>query len=139
MTDLQSILDKAKADAAALAERLVELESPDLDMRLVCAVPSNGLQVEGLMSRAEKRGVGKNTRFNRALLAAQVREIHKCGVLIEGEDGEPLRFSDPELWRGLGVHDASEAVVAMIGSDIEIGRLAGELGASGDGDGSDPI
>lgn len=135
VTGLGSILEKAKADAEALAAEQLTIEVDELGIELTCVVPSNGLFVESLAAKAKKSG----TRMARALVGAQTRLISIHGVQIDDEEtGEPLRFSDPALWKALGVQSTVEAVTALLGSDIVIARVAKRIIDDVDED-ADPI
>jgi hypothetical protein len=55
-----------------------------------------------------------------------ISEIRIGGEVVT-VDGEPVVFSDPELWPELDVADAKGAVVALLGLDADILKVAGEL------------
>lgn len=132
---LDTILAAAKQRAEALASEIVTIDIDELDIVLTAVVPANGIFVETLASRAKKSG----SRMARALIASQTRSIAIAGELLVNPDtGEPLRFNDPEIWPRLEVSNASDAVVALLGSDIVIARAAKQLMDDVDED-ADPI
>jgi len=139
---MASLLEQARARAAARRERQVTITLPELELDLVCDVPTDMAVVERMQSEAKKfdKGQARATHFARALVAAQTREIRISGELVE-VDGDPVGFRDPELWPELGVSDAKSAVIELIGSDGDILFVASDLMAeAGFGaDDEDPI
>ena len=96
---MASLLEQARARAAARRERQVTITLPELELDLVCDVPTDMAVVERMQSEAKKfdKGQARATHFARALVAAQTREIRISGELVE-VDGEVVGFRDPELW-----------------------------------------
>ena len=139
---MSSLLEQARARAAARRERQITISLPELGIDLVCDVPTDMAVVERMQKEAKKfdKGRAQATHFARALVAAQTREIHIDGQVAE-VDGEPAAFNDPETWRMLNVADAKAAVVELIGADGDILSIASELmNEAGLGtDGDDPI
>ena len=139
---MASLLEQARARAAARRERQVTITLPELELDLACDVPTDMAVVERMQSEAKKfdKGQARATHFARALGAAQTREIRISGELVE-VDGDPVGFRDPELWPELGVSDAKSAVVELVGADGDILAVASELMAeAGFGaDDEDPI
>lgn len=118
---MASILDEARERAAARRRRQVSIEIPDLEMELICDVPTDGLAVARMQAAARKmdRGQAEGVHFARALVANQVQEIRIGGVTLE-VDGAPVNFRDLELQRELQASDGKSAVVALIGADGDI-------------------
>ncbi|MCA8978217.1 MAG: hypothetical protein KDC98_26050 [Planctomycetes bacterium] len=141
---MSSLLEQARARAAARRERQITITLPELDLDLLCDVPTDSFDIERMQKAAAKvnKGRGTATHFARALIAAQVREIRIGGELVE-VDGETVAFNDPELWRELNVADAKSAVVELIGTDADALTIATELmteaGFTGRDDDDDPI
>ena len=132
---LDTILAAAKARAEALTAETVTIEVDELDIAITAHVPSNGLMVESMAAKAKKSG----TKMARALVAAQTRSITVAGELLVNPDtGDPLRFNDPAIWPKLEVSNASDAVVALLGSDLIIATVAKQLMDDVDED-ADPI
>ena len=125
---MASLLEQARARAAARRERQVTITIPELDIELLCDVPTDSFAIERMQKAAAKidKGRGTATHFARALVAAQTREIRISGELVE-VDGDPVGFRDPELWPELGVSDAKSAVVELVGADGDILAVASEL------------
>ena len=129
---MASLLEQARARAAARRERQVTITLPELELDLVCDVPTDSFAIERLQKAAARidKGRGTATHFARALIASQVREI-----LIGGEtvtvDGETVGFNDPELWPELGAADAKSAVVELVGTDADQLTVATELMTEG--------
>jgi hypothetical protein len=125
---MSSLLEQARARAAARRERQVTISLPELDIDLVCDVPTDALANERLQKAAQKidKGRGWTTHYARALIANQTREIRIGGELVE-VDGAPVAFRDPELWAELDVTDAKSAVVELIGTDADTLTIATEL------------
>lgn len=123
-----NLLGQARARAAARRERQVSIPVRDLDIELLCDVPTDLGAIERLQSAAEKadKGRAKAANFARALVAAQTREIRIGDVLIEIDD-EPVNFRDLALQQELSVPDAKAAVVALLGSDADIANVAAAL------------
>lgn len=142
---MSSLLEQARARAAARRERQVTITLPELDLDLVCDVPTDSFAIERLQKAAAKidKGRGTATHFARALIANQCREIRIGGEVVT-VDGEAVGFNDPELWAELDVADAKSAVVALVGTDADALTVATELmteaGFAGrDEDDEDPI
>lgn len=139
---MSSLLEQARARAAARRERQVAVSLPELGIDLVCDVPTDMAAVERMQNEAKKfdKGRAQATHFARALVAAQTREVRIDGQVVE-VDGDPVAFRDPEMWPELGVADAKSAVVELIGADGDILSIASELmNEAGFGtDGDDPI
>lgn len=139
---MSSLLEQARARAAARRERQITVSLPELGIDLVCDVPTDMAVVERMQNEAKKfdKGRAQATHFARALVASQTREIHIDGQVAE-VDGDPAAFNDPETWRMLNVADAKSAVVELIGADGDILSIASELmNEAGFGtDGDDPI
>lgn len=136
-----SLLEQARARAAARRERQITVAVPDLDMTLLCDVPTDAAAVEKLQANAKAfdRGKAVATHFARALVAEQTREIHISGVAVT-VNGQPVSFRDPELHAAMGVPDAKSAVVELIGADGYVIDVATELMAeAGLAGGDDPI
>jgi hypothetical protein len=125
---MASLLEQARARAAARRERQVTITIPELDIELLCDVPTDSFAIERMQKAAAKidKGRGTATHFARALVAAQTREIRIGGEVVE-INGEPVAFNDPELWPELGVADAKGAVVELIGTDADALTIATEL------------
>lgn len=125
---MASLLEQARARAAARRERQVTIALPELELALVCDVPTDSFAIERMQKAAAKidKGRGTATHFARALVAAQTREIRIGGAVVE-VNGEPVAFNDPELWPELGVADAKGAVVELIGTDADALAIATEL------------
>lgn len=125
---MASLLEQARARAAARRERQVTITLPELELDLVCDVPTDSFAIERLQKAAARvdKGRGTATHFARALVAAQTREIRIGGEVVE-VNGEPVAFNDPELWPELGVADAKGAVVELIGTDADALTIATEL------------
>jgi len=123
-----SLLEQARARAAARRERQVTITLPELELDLVCDVPTDSFAIERMQKAAAKidKGRGTATHFARAMVAAQTREIRIGGAVVE-VNGEPVAFNDPELWPELGVADAKGAVVELIGTDADALAIATEL------------
>lgn len=140
---MSSLLEQARARAAARRERQVTITLPELDLDLVCDVPTDSFAVERLQKAAQKidKGRGTATHFARALIANQCREIRIGGEVVT-VDGEPVGFNDPELWPELDVADAKGAVMALVGTDADVLTIATELmteaGFTGRDDDEDP-
>lgn len=140
---MASLLEQARARAAARRERQVTITLPELDLDLVCDVPTDSFAVERLQKAAQKidKGRGTATHFARALVASQTREIRIAGEVVT-VDGEPVGFNDPELWPELDVADAKGAVMALVGTDADVLTIATELmteaGFTGRDDDDDP-
>lgn len=136
---MSTLLEQARARAAARRERQTEIDLPELLITLVCDVPTDLTAVERLQAEAKTfdKGKARNTHFARALVAAQTREIRVAGEVLK-VDGEPMAFRDPELQRDLGVPDAKAAVVELLGGDGDIINVAMQLmeeaGLSGEDD-----
>lgn len=125
---MASLLEQARARAAARRERQVTITIPELELDLVCDVPTDSFAIERMQKAAAKidKGSGTATHFARAMVAAQTREIRIGGAVVE-VNGEPVAFNDPELWPELGVADAKGAVVELIGTDADALAIATEL------------
>lgn len=125
---MASLLEQARARAAARRERQVTVTLPELELDLVCDVPTDSFAIERMQKAAAKidKGRGTATHFARAMVAAQTREIRIGGAVVE-VNGEPVAFNDPELWPELGVADAKGAVVELIGTDADALAIATEL------------
>ena len=125
---MASLLEQARARAAARRERQVTITIPELDIELLCDVPTDSFAIERMQKAAAKidKGRGTATHFARALVAAQTREIRIGGETVM-VDGEVVGFNDPELWPELGVADAKGAVVELIGTDADALAIATEL------------
>ena len=125
---MASLLEQARARAAARRERQVTITLPELELDLVCDVPTDSFAIERMQKAAAKidKGRGTATHFARAMVAAQTREIRIGGAVVE-VNGEPVAFNDPELWPELGVADAKGAVVELIGTDADALAIATEL------------
>ena len=125
---MSSLLEQARARAAARRERQVTISLPELDLDLVCDVPTDSFAVERLQKAAAKidKGRGTATHFARALIANQCREIRIGGEVVE-VDGAPAAFNEPGLWAELGVADAKAAVVELVGTDADALTIATEL------------
>lgn len=126
---MTSLLEQARARAAARRERQVTITIPELGLDLVCDVPTDMAVVERMQNEAKKfdKGQARATHFARALVASQTREIRIDGELLT-VDGEPVAFRDPELWPELpGASDAKSAVVELVGADGDILAVASEL------------
>lgn len=125
---MSTLLEQARARAAARRERQVTITIPELDLDLVCDVPTDALSNERLQAAAKKidKGRGWTTHYARALVAAQTREIRIGGQPVE-VGGEPVAFTDPELWPEVGATDAKSAVMALIGTDADVLTIATEL------------
>lgn len=140
---MSSLLEQARARAAARRERQVTITLPELDLDLVCDVPTDSFAVERLQKAAQKidKGRGTATHFARALVASQTREIRIGGEVVT-VDGEAVGFNDPELWPELDVADAKGAVMALVGTDADVLTIATELmteaGFTGRDDDEDP-
>ena len=137
---MPSLLEQARARAAARRARQVTIDLDELALELLCDVPTDMAAVERLQDGAKKaeRGKAVGTHFARALVAAQTAEIRIAGQVVE-VDGVPVSFRDPELQRELHAADAKQAVVELIGADGDVlavaMRLMEEAGFSGeDGD-----
>lgn len=136
---MSTLLEQARARAAARRERQTTIIIPELDIELLCDVPTDSFAVEEMQKAATKvnKGKGSATHFARALIAAQTRRITIGGQAVE-VDGEPVGFNDPGLWAELGAADAKGAVVELLGTDadaITIGtELMREAGFLGRGD-----
>lgn len=139
---MASLLEQARARAAARRERQVTVTLPELELDLICDVPTDMAVVERMQSEAKKfdKGQARATHFARALVAAQTREIRIGGEPLQ-VDGEEVAFRDPELWPEIGVHDAKSAVVELLGADGDILSVAAELmtEAGFGADDADPI
>ena len=87
---MSSLLEQARARAAARRERQITVSLPELGIDLVCDVPTDMAVVERMQNEAKKfdKGRAQATHFARALVAAQTREIHIDGQVAE-VDGEP--------------------------------------------------
>jgi len=139
---MASLLEQARARAAARRERQVTITLPELELDLVCDVPTDSFAIERLQKAAARidKGRGTATHFARALIASQTREIRIGGETVT-VDGEKVGFNDPELWPELGVSDAKSAVVALVGTDADTLTVATELmteaGFTGRGDDED--
>ena len=125
---MASLLEQARARAAARRERQVTITLPELELDLVCDVPTDSFAIERLQKAAARvdKGRGTATHFARALIASQTREIRIGGETVM-VDGEVVGFNDPELWPELGVSDAKSAVVALVGTDADTLTIATEL------------
>ena len=125
---MASLLEQARARAAARRERQVTITIPELEMDLLCNVPTDMASIEKMQSAAKAvdKGRAMATNFARALVAAQTVEIRIDGELVT-VDGEPVSFRDPELWPDLGVADPKSAVVELIGADGDVLMIASEL------------
>lgn len=125
---MSSLLEQARARAAARRERQVTISLPELDLELVCDVPTDSFAVERLQRAASKvdKGRGTATHFARALIANQTREIRIGGKVVE-VDGVPAGFNEPGLWAEVGVADAKSAVVELVGTDADALVIATEL------------
>lgn len=140
---MPSLLEQARARAAARRSRQVTIGLDELAIELLCDVPTDLAAVEKIRADAKRFDKGKAvmTHFSRALVAAQTVEIRIAGELVR-VDGEPVSFRDPELWPELQAVDAKSAVTALLGADGDIvyvaGRLMNEAGLSVE-DGDDPI
>jgi hypothetical protein len=142
---MSSLLEQARARAAARRERQMTITLSELDMELLCDVPTDSVTVERLQDAARRIDKGKAVaaHFARALVANQTREIRIAGELLMVDD-QPVCFRDLELQRELGVPDAKSAVVALLGADGDIISVAASLldeGGFSDSDGveSGPI
>jgi hypothetical protein len=142
---MATLLEQARARAAARRERQVTISLPELDLDLVCDVPTDAFVVERLQKAAQKvdKGRGTATHFARALVATQTREIRIGGQPVT-VDGETVGFNDPDLWPELGpdITDPKAAVVALVGTDADVLTVATELmseaGFTGRDDDEDP-
>lgn len=125
---MSSLLEQARARAAARRSRQVTISLDELAIELLCDVPTDTTKVETMRADARKFDKGKAvmTHFSRALVAAQTREIRIAGEPVV-VDGETVAFRDPELWPQLQVSDAKSAVVELIGADGDIINAAGQL------------
>ena len=125
---MASLLEQARARAAARRERQVTITLPELELDLVCDVPTDSFAIERLQKAAARvdKGRGTATHFARALIASQTREIRIGGETVM-VDGEVVGFNDPELWPELQVSDAKSAVVALVGTDADTLTIATEL------------
>ncbi len=125
---MASLLEQARARAAARRERQVTITLPELELDLVCDVPTDSFAIERLQKAAARvdKGRGTATHFARALIASQTREIRIGGETVM-VDGEVVGFNDPELWPELQVSDAKSAVVALVGTDADVLTVATEL------------
>ena len=127
-----SLLDQAKARAAARRARRHTVSLDELAIELVCDVPTNFEDIEKLQAAA--KAINRKAwvaHYARALVAAQTREIRIAGELVADSSGLPLAFNDPELWPRLDVLTAKDAVIALIGSDGDILDVSKELVAEG--------
>lgn len=121
---MSSLLEQARERAAARRARRVSIDLPDLEMELICDVPTDGTEVARMQDAAKRadKGRASGVHFARALVANQVQEIRIGGLPLE-VDGQPVCFRDLELQRELKVPDAKSAVVALIGSDGDIANV----------------
>lgn len=136
-----TILQAAMSRAQARLHRSVTVTVDD-HLTLVCDLPTNGLEVERLKAAAERldKGRATGTNFARALVALCTASIEIDGSPVVLDD-EVVSFRDPPLWRALGVSTSKDAVVALIGADGDIARVAARLmeeGGWGESD-EDPI
>lgn len=125
MTDW-SLLDAHLEKVRVERERTITVEV-DEDISLVCRIPSDGGEFERLQIATSKKRT-PNTALGRAFLATITEQILLGGQPL-GDDGEVYTFRSPELQSRLGVRDASEAVFALLGSDIAAGRVIEQVNA----------
>ena len=134
---MSSLLEQARARAAARRSRQVTIGLDELAIELLCDVPTDLAAVEKMQAAA--RGIDKKApaaHFARALVAAQTVEIRIAGETVT-IDGQPVAFRDPELQRDFGA-DAKGCVQELLGADGDIltvaNRLMTEAGFAGDDD-----
>lgn len=125
----ESIIESVRRKARERRDRRIRVQVPDYNMVLVCRVPGDGTEIENLMNRAEKEGRGKakGTNFNRAVVANFTEAIEIDEDVLLDKDGEPQAFSNPNLWKLLGVHTAKDACYEFLGTDGIIGAVAAKL------------
>lgn len=134
---MSSLLEQARARAAARRSRQVTISLDELAIELLCDVPTDLAAVEKMQAAA--RAIDKKApaaHFARALVAAQTAEIRIAGEVVR-IDGQPVGFRDPELQSDFGT-DAKGCVQELIGADGDILTVANELmseaGFAGDDD-----
>lgn len=128
---IRSLADRIKADLAERKVRTVDITHPAAHAWTVTyRVPTNGVEVDELRQRAQKKDRGKavEVHFSRALLAAFCTGIvFESEQVTDEETGRELTFRDRSFQDLVGAATAAEAVAGLYGSDATVSTIASKL------------